>query len=147
MADLSDIRHTKCGYSLFDEAGCPGCLELKQELVVDDSALVDPISVVRKSARLLNRIMDRLEYDMRVSGKKAYHREWAKDAAAVSTALSKVVNDLRRFEIDLAVEVSQYSFQEQMNLFGQWFESLPLDQKRVVVRGLTDASGPALLSA
>lgn len=129
MADLADIRHRLCGTTLLDPGGCDICEPVKGDLVIDDGSTLDVLATSKRAVALLTVILGRLEGELKVAGKKEYQKHWAKDAAIIASALSRVVGEYRKYEADSALQVEGFSEQQKLDLMVHWVKGLPNEQK------------------
>lgn len=138
MPELVDMKCGKCLHTYEDPAGCTFCEEAKQHMIIDDSWDFDPVGSAKRAARLMDRLLSRLETAMAKEGRKAYNTQWTKDASLISKTLASVVNEIRKVEASYAKELGEYSFEELADLMMGWFKSLPGEQRNHVLAQIVD---------
>jgi hypothetical protein len=133
-----------CRRPITDEAGCALCLVVKPHLMPIDAGDEDavPLSqLAAETAGLLRRQLTQLK----VMQKKAsgYDAVLAKESREHANALSKLMDTSRKVIQDGADAVDAMSFAEKVELFRDWFVSLPPAYRRRTMELLNAAADSA----
>lgn len=134
---LADLTCRLCNNTYAVVTGCEVCLPAKEQMVTPEfDGAIDAHSLSKQGAKIIGMLLDRLEYDISKADLKSFYPNWAKDASLLSRALATLLNEIRKFEVQGALDAAKLTYEDKRQLFKQWVEGLPLEQKRFIATEL-----------
>ena len=113
--------------------GCAICETAKANIIwpalKEDNEAADLANLSRRTLRLLASNIKRLEHSMTTSVTREYYPAHGREAAALAKAMSAILTEARKLEEREEKRVKAATFDEQVDIWHDWFGSLPREHK------------------
>lgn len=127
--------------------GCAICEVAKKNIVwpslAEDTEAHDLTRLARRTVRLLESNVQRLEHSMKHAATREYYPAHGREAAALAKAMAAVLTEARKLEQHEAQRVKTGTFEDQVGIWTEWVLSLPREYQAKVLAAFEERLLPA----
>lgn len=138
-----------CGIGLTDAGGCDLCRDFKARQIAVHGELVgdDPVELVEavdEAVKAIRHQVRRLRGEQRKT--EGYDARLSSEASKLAIAAARLLDTARKLYQQGDEQLATLSFPERLNLFQEWFGSLPIEMQRKVLGRLSRHALPGAVT-